>query len=1036
VKKENPEMTLKHRIRHKLSHLDQGALRVMARHTFLFSFLCLLWLVLRSGRKPSRLRYPCQQFAAAQSSWLIAAVAAPAALPAPFAVKRGLGDSAWGEPKQRIRLLLAIVLAMFIFLAHGWLAANNMEQGPRSTKEMAAAAAALVISPHAASAGNASDVFVNQNIPQEQVPQGVANLLAVMGGGGTHFYRSPQARPDCGLDGIIGPADVVVIKVNAEWQDRGMTSTDVVKGLVEAIVSHPDGFTGEVVIADNGQWTTSFMDSPDRNNAYNHGQSFADVAAMYAGSHRVSVRDWTPVRNNSVVEFSLGDYGDGYVEESDHPINYPKFTTDYGTRISMRNGIWNGASYDNSALKLLNVPVLKTHNWAGVTASCKHFMGFWSTALLGYDPHGPMIYEGVMGQALAYGRFPDMNIIDATWSNASTSGPGTSYDAATYTGVLLASHDPVAVDYVAGKRVLLPVSGYERHDPDSTNGAIVSGGAPSNAFRQMLATTQGVLNAAGYQATMDENRINIFTEEPLALTSLDPKQGVNQGPVHLVLAGTGLRSDSVVQLERVGQPTLAASTVQAQGSHNLACDFELGTAAAGSWDVVVTNPGPSTVRLSGAFQIYQEASRLYFAEGYTGPGFQEYLCLGNPGTGTAHSTINYRFNDGSLGGQGVVLGPESRATVDVNSGAGAGREVSTVVRSDVALVVERPMYFNYAGVWSGGHDAQGVPSPQQDWYFAEGCTRVGFDEWICVLNPNNTPANLSFHFQTSGQGQVDRLGRSVPAHARATFKVNDLLGPDYETSLWLHADVPVVAERPMYFDYSGMAGVHWDGGHDVVGASSLSTAYYFAEGTTRAGFEEWLTLQNPQDAAIDISAEYQGSDRSVITHNYRVEAKSRRTVYVANEVGSGKDVSVKLASGPPFLAERPLYFQYSGYGASWTGGHCVIGATTAGADWWLAEGCTLAGFHEYLCLQNPGDSSATIRLRYFSQEQGELPSKQRVIPAHSRATVMVNLDAGSGFQLSTRVTVLSGPAIVVERPMYFDYQGWTGGHDIVGMRLI
>lgn len=1028
-------MSFKHRLRHALSRMDQRALRVMARHTFLFSLLCLAWLAFRSGRKPSRLRYPCQQFAAAQSSWLIAGVAAPALLPAPYAVGRGAGESAWGNLGQRVRLILALVMALLMFATYGWFASGS-EGGGKKPGQLAAAAAALRISSQAASAPGSSDVYLAQGIAADHVDVGVAELIAVMAGGGKHFYRSSQARPDCGPDGIIGPSDIVVLKVNAEWQERGQTSTDVVKGLVGAIVAHPDGFNGEVVIADNGQWTTSFMDSANGNNAYDTTQSFADAAAMYAGAHRVSVRDWTLTRNNSVEEFGSGDLSDGYVIEGDHPINYPKFTTDYGTHISMRWGIWNGSAYDNGSLKLLNVPVLKTHSWAGVTASCKNFMGFWSTALLPTDPHSPMIYQGYMGQALSYGRFPDMNIIDASWANASTSGPSTPYGSATYLGVLVASTDPVAADYTAGKHVLYPVSGYGRHDPDSSNGAAVSGGAPYNAFHQMLTSTQGVLQAAGHTANMNDAAINIFTEEALSLASCSPNQAVNQGPVHLVLTGTGLRADSTIVLERAGQSSITAASVQARSAHQLECDIELGAAAAGAWDVVITNPDTSIVSLAGALRIYQEASRLYFAEGYTGPGFQEYLCLGNASAVTAHTTINYLFSDGTRGGQGIEMAPSTRTTIDVNSGAGPYREVSTVVRSDAPLQAERPMYFNYAGIWTGGHDAAGVPTPQPDWYFAEGCTRAGFDEWICVLNPGDTAARLDFHFQTSSQGQVDRLGITVAAHSRATFKVNDLLGPDYETSLWLHSDVPVVAERPMYFDYSGMEGLHRDGGHDVAGATALATSYFFAEGTTRPGFEEWLTLQNPQAAAITVHAQYQGSDGSVLAKSYPVAARSRRTVYVAGEVGGGRDISVALSCASPFLAERPLYFFYSGYGASWTGGHCVIGATNAGTDWWLTEGCTLPGFHEYICLENPGDTASTVRLRFFSQEQGELPARQYTIQPHSRYTVMVNIDAGSGLQLSTRVTVIAGPAIVVERPMYFDYAGWTGGHDIVGMRLI
>jgi hypothetical protein len=56
-----------------------------------------------------------------------------------------------------------------------------------------------------------------------------------------------------------------------------------------------------------------------------------------------------------------------------------------------------------------------------------------------------------------------------------------------------------------------------------------------------------------------------------------------------------------------------------------------------------------------------------------------------------------------------------------------------------------------------------------------------------------------------------------------------------------------------------------------------------------------------------------------------------------------------------------------------------------------------------------------------------------LVPAGSRYTIAVNQDAGSDLQLSCAVKVDSGPAIIAERPMYFDYNGaWTGGHDVVG----
>ncbi len=423
----------------------------------------------------------------------------------------------------------------------------------------------------------------------------------------------------------------------------------------------------------------------------------------------------------------------------------------------------------------------------------------------------------------------------------------------------------------------------------------------------------------------------------------------------------------------------------------------------------------------------------YFAEGCTKPGFQEYLSLGNPDTQTAYAQITYMFSDGSSQQQEVSIEAHSRATVDVNAIVGSGRDVSVRVVSGQAIVVERPMYFDYAGSWTGGSDTLGARAPSQTWYFAEGCTSPGFDQWVCVLNPGDTVAALSFRFQTQEAGEKLVTGRTVAPHSRASFKINDLLGSDFQNSLKLESNQLVVAERSMYFDYLGTASNHWQGGDVVMGAPALARDYYFAEGSTRDGFEEWLTLQNPNSFAITVNATYQlGSDQGPpVQKGYVVEAGRRSTVSVAAEVGSGRDVSVRLTSTADFLAERPMYFRYRGFGADWSGGHCVIGATAAHSDWFFAEGYTGNGFHQYLCLQNPSDAGALVQVDYYVAGAGTR-SETVAVPANSRVTISTNQQAGIDLQLSCALRVLSGPDIVVERPMYFNYNGWDGGHDVMG----
>jgi hypothetical protein len=444
---------------------------------------------------------------------------------------------------------------------------------------------------------------------------------------------------------------------------------------------------------------------------------------------------------------------------------------------------------------------------------------------------------------------------------------------------------------------------------------------------------------------------------------------------------------------------------------------------------------PCSVYEDGASLFYVRESAqptAYFAEGFTGGDFQEFLCLANPQGADIQSTITYMFTDGTTQAQDILVPAQSRVTVDVNSVVGPDREVSAKVESNGDIAAERPMYFDYGDGWDGGHVVKGAPWPAINWFFAEGYTGEGFDEYICVLNPGDYNANLTFRFQTQSEGEKVISDYMVEPHSRVTFRVNDLLGSDYQTSLKLESDRPIVAERPMYFDYQGANGDrNWQGGHCVMGAAFMSNDYYFAEGTTRGGFEEWLTIQNPGASDINVDATYylgegQGAP---VAKSYDVPANSRRTVYVPSEVGADKDVSAVLTSNSRFLAERPMYFDYHN---GFPGGHCVIGTPYPSAEWLFAEGYTGDSneFSEWLCLQNPGNTDAQVQITYYTQEAGVLPPKDLVLPAGTRMTISVDQQIGPNLQVSSRI--ISDQPIVAERAMYFDYDGWRGGHAEAG----
>jgi len=424
----------------------------------------------------------------------------------------------------------------------------------------------------------------------------------------------------------------------------------------------------------------------------------------------------------------------------------------------------------------------------------------------------------------------------------------------------------------------------------------------------------------------------------------------------------------------------------------------------------------------------QWKSHFYFAEGYTGENFQEYACLANPNGTAAPAWVTCTYTDGTTLSQYYSLNPTSRLTVDINQLAGAGKELSMrIVSTSANVVAERPMYYDYKGAWSGGHDVIGATAPAADWYFAEGTTLQGFDEYITVLNPQGGAAHLTFRYMVEGQGEIDKQ-ETVNPSSRATFKAVDHVGTGKNISLCVHSDVPIVAERPTYFIYSGLGDHGWTGGHDVVGANAPVSQASFAEGTTRGGFEEWLCIQNPGASAIKVDATYymgpgQGAP---VKKTYSVPAAERLTVSVNRELGPDKDVSVNLASTGTFVAERPMYFNYHG---AWDGGHDVIGAQPA-AGALFAEGYTGQGFEEWLCIQNSGAGAAHVTVTYYP-EGGAPIARQHTVAANSRYTIDVNHDAGPGLSISAKVT--SDVPVMAERPIYFDFQGkWTGGHDVAG----
>jgi hypothetical protein len=576
-------------------------------HSFLWLGIgSILWLLLRSGAKPSRLRYPCQRAAAGTGSLWLSAFVFPGVLRGLRAIGLNLPEVRLSRKARNLLLTagisaVAVLLPMSLVHKHPTVPPPARSSLPVWTSKLP----------------DQSHVFVVDSVP---VPdsnaiyhEGLDSLLSLLAQNGTYLYRSSKQLPWCDTTGIIGKNDVVLLKVNAEWPERGMPSTDLLKGLIARIVAHPDTFTGEIELVENGQWRQSW--AYPLNNAERHSQSMQEVVDTFASrGYHVGAYNWTAIgygnNNRWVSEFDQGDTVSGYVREDSTGMTYAKFVTSYGTSVSTRLGVWNDSTYEPERLKFINMPVLKSHSYMAVSASVKHYIGFLSYRDSGNTSmHRRAMTEGLLGVDFGKARFPDLNIIDATWVSAEiTTGPNAPYNMCTRLNTLVASKDPIAADYYAGKHVLRPASwwsghpslhDYGRMDPDNLNtenpgsghsysDSTPCNGYPYNAFHQMLVSSRDQMLRYGRQVTMDtsEMTVHLFrfpsadVEEPHAAVPAVGGLKVMPNPANgRVTVSYQLGAASAVRLlvfsEDGRKVAQLPQGVLAAGRHTLSLDREL-----------------------------------------------------------------------------------------------------------------------------------------------------------------------------------------------------------------------------------------------------------------------------------------------------------------------------------------------------------------------------------------------------------------------------------------------------------------------------
>jgi hypothetical protein len=209
------------------------------------------------------------------------------------------------------------------------------------------------------------------------------------------------------------------------------------------------------------------------------------------------------------------------------------------------------------------------------------------------------------------------------------------------------------------------------------------------------------------------------------------------------------------------------------------------------------------------------ASDWFLAEGATGPFFETFLLLANPGNEPADVQMTYFPSTGVPVTRTRQVPANGRLTVNLEfeHPSLANAAIATHVTSSKPIVVERSQYWPYTpDQWYEAHNSFGQTAPGLHWGLAEG--RVGgpreYQTYILLANPGAVPANVTVRFLTDGGRPVVTKTYTVPPTSRFNLPVDITTVPEIADTPFgatfgvdIYADVPIMVERSMYSNAIG-----------------------------------------------------------------------------------------------------------------------------------------------------------------------------------------------------------------------------------------
>jgi hypothetical protein len=386
--------------------------------------------------------------------------------------------------------------------------------------------------------------------------------------------------------------------------------------------------------------------------------------------------------------------------------------------------------------------------------------------------------------------------------------------------------------------------------------------------------------------------------------------------------------------------------------------------------------------------------------------------------------------------QSLEIDARSNTSIDIAALQPTGAFASAVVEIDggggfVEQVARHP---------AGDAVAPCANAASSSWYFAEGFTLDDSTEQLILSNPYPEAAVVNIGFVTAnGPRSPSRLqGYPVPGQS---VQVIDL-GSGARDEPMLAAEVQatrgrVVAARAQHFTGGGRLGYSL-----TLGAPSLSSQYYFADGEVGAGITEQYAIFNPSEQDVTVYAIFLGIDPAAqqaaaeagFTNDTEIEVPAGDVVTLSTADVEGlpagrHGASFATYAGDSIVVERALTRPAAGSVAT----SVVMGSPPglASTRWSAAVGTEIA-LENVLVVLNVDSMDATVTVKALG------PGGLVPVPGLERLPLpgsgLITLPVTDPSALGTPLVIESEQRIYVERLLARDpdLRGRSGSFALAG----